>query len=110
MKINYKPHHQSIVQTFLATWLEPDHDRAKLFAMDECEPIYLDTDDIDGSIMELNRVGFAESAKRIFQGDHFYRSDTLKCQRCYRYRPELYHDSLKGLKHDLCDRCDKVVQ
>lgn len=109
MKIYFKNHHSNAVNIFLNKWIDEKSPSFKLLFMQECEPLYLDHDDIDGSIMELERVGFSESVKRIFQGNHFYRSDTEKCPRCYRYRPELYWDTNNDVKTDVCDRCSGVL-
>ena len=49
--------------------------------------------------------GFTQSVKEVFQGNHFYRSDTGKCARCRRYRPEVHWNAENMPEADCCDRC-----
>lgn len=106
--IQYYPKDANIISAFLKTWLE-DTKYLALLASDECESIYFDCDDIHNCFMELKREGFTQSMKRIFQGDHFYRSDTGKCLRCWRHRPELHWNNENLKNADCCDRCAVIL-
>jgi hypothetical protein len=68
-------------------------------------------EELQNSIIELQSVGQLNAAKQIFQGNIFYRSDTGKCMRCLRYRPEIFYDN-ENLKceSDCCDRCKEVIK
>lgn len=107
--VHYRREDLDAVQRFLAQWMPPDAGRMALLMMSaEFEPINLDCPpaELARCFEELTRVGFTESIKRIFTGDHFYRSDTGKCPRCRRYRPEVRWNSENLVAHaELCDRC-----
>lgn len=112
MKIHCHEKDQNLIKAFISEWAQDEKYLALLF-LDECDPIFFDgePEELANCFAELKREGFVSSAKRIFQGDHFYRSDTGKCARCRRYRPEVQYDNenLTGCKHaQICDRC-KVV-
>jgi hypothetical protein len=80
-----------------------------LSSTDEAEPLYLDVDaaELANCFDSLTKKGFVQSAKALIIGDHFYRSDTGKCPRCWRYRPEIHwnNENLKDCNAELCDRC-----
>lgn len=109
--IRFNTRDSEIVQRFIEQWMPSDiGNLAILLSSPECEPIYLDCspEELANSFSELTRVGFTDSIKRIFQGDHFYRSEAGKCPRCRRYRPEVYwnNENLRDIREaELCDRC-----
>jgi hypothetical protein len=109
MKIQCHEKDLPLIRQFLSRW-EGD---SLLGYMDECDPVYFDTDspeELANVFMELERVGFTQSVKRIFTGDHFYRSDTGKCPRCYRHRPEIHWNNENMCDASLCDRCADVMK
>ena len=102
------------IQTFLKAWMPEKHDFTGLLMLDECEPFYFDVDaaELQNCFMELEKKGFAESVKAIFQGNHFYRSDTGKCPRCWRFRPELHwnNENIPECEVAICDRCHEAIK
>lgn len=112
MKIEITPQNSQAVQAFLKKWIDEKSPSAGLLLLEECPPIYFDCDaaELANCFMELERVGFTQSVKHIFQGDHFYRSDTGKCPRCYRYRPEIHWDNEHNENGELCDRCAELLK
>ena len=118
MKIQFHPKDAGAVEAFLMRFI-PEHPNQtqKLYMMawsfDECDPIYLDCDasELINCFMELEKEGFVQSIKRIFQGDHFYRSDTGKCPRCWRHRPEIHwnNENIPECRAELCDRCENAI-
>ncbi|MBN8901492.1 MAG: hypothetical protein J0H19_12545 [Rhodospirillales bacterium] len=116
MKIRFNDRDAHIVRKFFAGWMpQPVDDHyAFLLSTEECEPLFLDCEpeELANCFDTLTRKGFKESVKALFQGDHFYRSDTGKCPRCRRYRPEIHwnNEHLEGSPdQELCDRCIKVL-
>ena len=111
MKLQVLQKDAPIVYAFLNRWMNKEDKKSLLLlSMDECEPIYFDCEstELSNCFMELEKKGFAQSVKQIFQGDHFYRSDTGKCMRCWRHRPELHWNNENNIQKDLCDRCAEV--
>lgn len=119
MKIQMRPQDADVVHAFLGRWIpkNPNAIQAQLllaWSFDECEPIYFDAppEELANCFMELNREGFTQSLKKIFQGDHFYRSDTGKCPRCWRHRPEIYwnNENIPECGAEVCDRCNGALK
>jgi len=112
MKIQMYEKDAALVGAFIARWMPVENPTGVqrhlcgALMSDECEPMYLDCDaaELSNCFMELEREGFVQSVKKIFQGDHFYRSDTGKCPRCWRHRPELRW-SKDNDGAEVCDRC-----
>jgi hypothetical protein len=102
-----------IIQVFMSKFLPVSGGEQSYFLMQtsEFDGFHFDCDaaELSNCFMELEKEGFTQSIKRIFQGDHFYRSDTKKCPRCKRYRQECYSDHLKGLGETVCNRCLDVI-
>lgn len=110
MKLQFNIQNAHLIKAFFADWIDDKSPCARLFYLDECEPVYFDCspEELANCFDALRKEGFTQSAKRIFQGDHFYRSDTGKCPRCKRYRPEIHwnNENLTGCEHqETCDRC-----
>lgn len=88
-------------------------DEKALFLMscEETEPVYADCDaaELQNIIAEITRAGQVNAAKQIFQGNIFYRSDTAKCKRCQRFRPEIYYDLQRGVETGCCNRCADTI-
>lgn len=102
----------SLAISFLNKFLkecEPEY--ICLLKTNECEPFDFDCDacELSNCFMELEKAGAHNAVKQIFQGNHFYRSDTGKCPRCYRYRPEIYWNNENQLDADVCDRCLNAI-
>ncbi len=108
MKIQYHPKDAALIHAFLEKWTVNNMFLPLLF-LDECEPLYFDCDaaELSNCFMELEKKGFSQSVKEIFQGSHFYRSDTGKCPRCWRFRPEIHwnNEHMPEKEATLCDRC-----
>lgn len=113
LKIQFHEKDKAAVLSFLHGWLDFESPMFKLMLFEECEPIYLDCEatELLNCFMELNKKGFTQSVKEIFQGSHFYRSDTGKCPRCYRYRPEIHwnNENIPECEAKICDRCASVI-
>lgn len=119
MKVCCRTTNLELVRTFLAGWVpeRPSHIQAYILGLwdaDECEPLDLDCEpeELANCFDALTKKGFSESIKALVQGDHFYRSDTGKCPRCWRYRPEVHWngENLEDCRHqELCDRCSRAV-
>ena len=71
------------------------------------------TEELNNCFQEIEKEGAVQSLKRVSQGDHFYRSDTGRCDRCYRYRPEIHwnNENLPASceNKQICDRCRDVM-
>ena len=113
IKIQFNLRDRETVFAFLRQWIDPESKNFKLMFLEECEPIYFDCEstELSNCFMELQKKGFTQSIKEIFQGNHFYRSDTGMCLRCRRYRPEVYwnNENMPELKIETCDRCTKAI-
>lgn len=109
MKIQCHPKDYQIIRAFLAKWTPEDSRYSALLATEESEGFFFDCspEELSNCFDTLMKEGFRQSAKRVFQGDHFYRSDTGKCPRCYRHRPEIHADNenMPEREHKICDRC-----
>ena len=120
MRIISRATDEHIINKFLVSWLpesenpsRAQRDAMRLLTFEECEPFYFDVDssELNNIFLELTNKGFVQSIKEIFQGNIFYRSDTEKCDRCYRYRPEVYYDKLKHPDvESVCNRCASVLK
>lgn len=119
MKIQFHEKDAPVIQQFLSRFIpEKPSDVQSNFLLawshDECEILFLDTntEELANCFMELEKEGFVQSIKRLYQGDHFYRSDTGKCPRCWRYRPEIHwnNENIPECKSELCDRCCGAVR
>ena len=109
MKVVYNPNDETIAHDFMERFLSNVNDNTRVaIHMSECEPLFLDGDDnILNIIAEIEKIGFVEVGKAVFQGSHPYRSDCGKCPRCYRYRPEINWNNENLDKPYLCNRCSK---
>lgn len=112
MQLQFHKKDADVIGMFLSGWLK---EGVNPLNSSESEPIYFDTDspeELNNCFMELEREGFKEAVKKIFIGNHFYRSDTGKCPRCWRYRPEIHwnNENIPECEAELCDRCEGAVQ
>lgn len=107
MKIQFYHKDAAIIQIFLSTWMPEKSDMTGLLMMEESDTLYFDCspEELANCFDALTKKGFTQSAKHIFQGDHFYRSDTGKCPRCYRFRPEIHWNNEHLKDAVVCDRC-----
>jgi len=114
IKIYANPLDLKIINKFLDQWIPSKPNKIEqhcifLLTTKEFEGFRFDSPDqmeLNNAIMELEKKGFVQSVKEVFQGNIFYRSDTEKCSRCYRYRPEVYYDKSDN---NLCDRCKRCT-
>lgn len=119
MKIRTTISNHNIVVKFMGSWIpeKPNNVQEKylkVWGLEECEPLYLDCDaaELANALQVIEEKGFVNTIKAIFQGDHFYRSDTGQCPRCYRYRPEIHwnNENIPDSKNaELCDRCSGCI-
>lgn len=110
MKIQFYQKDAAVIRSFLAGWAE-DSRWMGVWATDDCPPLYLDCppEELANCFDALRKEGFTQSIKRLCQGDHFYRSDTGKCPRCWRYRPEIHWNNENLPEAKCCDRCNGVL-
>lgn len=100
----------SAVESFLSGFVE-DEKYVWLLCSEESDPLYFDGDENVLSIFaEMERIGFVEVAKAVFQGSHPYRSDCGKCPRCYRCRPEIHWNNENLKDGSVCNRCLDVME
>lgn len=108
MKMQFYAKDAPVISAFMSRWVIKNEFLPLLFT-DEFEGFYFDCppEELQNCFMELEKKGFTQSVKEVFQGNHFYRSDTGKCARCRRYRPEVHWNAENMPEADCCDRCQK---
>jgi len=115
MKLQYRINDLPVITAFLKEWIKNAGDlEIGLLFSDGCDPLFFDCDEVElqNCFMELSKKGATQSIKEIYQGNIFYRSDTGKCPRCRRHRPEIHwnNENLKECDADLCDRCTDFMK
>jgi len=112
--ISFDQRDAKIIGMFLDGWMKDDPAMNFLMASEEWEGIHFENaspEELANIFDSLTRDGFTQSVKRVFNGDHFYRSETAKCERCRRYRFELAYDKKRfGEDVHVCDRCGEALK